>query len=75
VLPVRYKHHLHIKSKAISVAGSGGLQDCEKLTIPHCPDSRLTDDDEVFSLTRLPPLYSPETIFFLLLVLIQLETE
>jgi hypothetical protein len=33
------------------------------LKIPHGVGSRLTDDGKVVSLTRRPPLYSPETLF------------
>jgi hypothetical protein len=41
VFPVRYEHHLHIKSKAIPVTGSGGPY-CETSRLPHCLDNRLT---------------------------------
>jgi hypothetical protein len=51
LLPVRYEHHLDIKSRALSVTGSGGLQDYEMLTIPHCVNNRPTDDGGVVSLT------------------------
>jgi hypothetical protein len=34
--------------------------------IPRCLDSRLTDGGEGISLTRGPPLYSPEKYFLLL---------
>jgi hypothetical protein len=36
-----------IKHKAIPVTGDGGLQGCEMLRIPHCPDNRLTDSGKV----------------------------
>jgi hypothetical protein len=50
--------------KAISVTGSGGLQYCEVLRIPHCLDSRFIDGGEFASLTRRPPPYSSEILFF-----------
>jgi hypothetical protein len=40
------------RRKAIPAAGYGGLWDCEMLRIPHCPDTRLTDGDEVVRITR-----------------------
>jgi hypothetical protein len=43
------------KDKAIPVTSRGGLKGCETLRLPHFPDSRLTDDGEVVSLTRRPP--------------------
>jgi hypothetical protein len=33
------------------------------LRTPHCLDNRLTDGRKYFSLTRRPPLYSPERFF------------
>jgi hypothetical protein len=46
------RHMAHIASKAILVAGRGGLQDSEMLRIPHFLDNRLTDGSGVVSLTR-----------------------
>jgi hypothetical protein len=51
------------KSKAIPVAGRGGLQGCKMLRIPHCLDNRLTNGGKVVSPTHRPLLYSPETLF------------
>jgi hypothetical protein len=51
VFPVRYEHHLHIKSKAISVTDREGPQ------VRRCRGSHiviLKDDCEVVGLTRLP---------------------
>jgi hypothetical protein len=59
VLPVRYEHHLHIKSKAISVSGREGLWGCGMFSIRYCLDNRLTDGLEVDSLAHRPAaLYS-----------------
>jgi hypothetical protein len=41
-----------VKSKLILVRGRGGLQVCEMLKIPHCPDNRLTDREKVVSPTH-----------------------
>jgi hypothetical protein len=54
MFPVRYEHHLHIKSKGIAITGHVGLQGCELLVIPHCTDSRLTVGGEVVSLAERP---------------------
>jgi hypothetical protein len=43
------------------------------LRIPHCLDNRLTDGGKVVSPTLRPLLYSPETLFFMLLVLISVR--
>jgi hypothetical protein len=45
------------KSKAIPVTGSGGLQGCEMLEIPHCLDNRLTVNCEI--LATCSSTYSP----------------
>jgi hypothetical protein len=49
VFPVRYEHHLHIKTKTIPVTGRAGLLCCWMMRIPHCLDTLLTDDGEVVS--------------------------
>jgi hypothetical protein len=49
------------KGKAIPVTGRGGPQDCETSRIPHFLGNRLTDADEVVSLTRRPP-FTPRKI-------------
>jgi hypothetical protein len=36
---------------------------CEILKIPLCPDKRVADGGNTVSLTRRPPLYSPEILF------------
>jgi hypothetical protein len=38
----------------IVVTGRGGLWGCEMLSIPHCPEYRLTYNSVVVSLTRRP---------------------
>jgi hypothetical protein len=43
---------MFIKSKATPVTGLEGLQGCEMLRIPHCLDKRITDGDEIVSLTH-----------------------
>jgi hypothetical protein len=47
-------YRLHIKNKAVSLTGRGGLCSCEMLKIPRCPDNRLTDGVEVARLTHRP---------------------
>jgi hypothetical protein len=42
------------KSKAIPVTGHEGLYRFEMLSLPHCPDNRLTNVGEVVSLTHRP---------------------
>jgi hypothetical protein len=54
VFPVRYEHHLHMKSKVIPVIGCESLLDCQMLAILHCFDSRLTDIGAAVSLTSRP---------------------
>jgi hypothetical protein len=49
------------KSKAIPVAGRGGLYGCETPRIPHCLDNRLTDGGEAVKPYAPAALYSPET--------------
>jgi hypothetical protein len=65
VFPVRYEH-LHIKSKAISITGRGGLLVGEISRIPHCLDSRLTDGGKVLSLTNQPRSTSQKHLHFCL---------
>jgi hypothetical protein len=60
------------KSKAIDVAGSGGLQTCEMLTIPHSLDSRLIAGGDV-NLTRWPSSAFKKHFFFLSLVLVSVR--
>jgi hypothetical protein len=43
-----------VKSKAIPLAGRGGLLGCEMLGIAHCLDNRLTDGGKVVSPTHRP---------------------
>jgi hypothetical protein len=43
-------------TKAMAVAGHGGLLDCEKVRTPHCLDSWLTDGSKAVSPTRGQPL-------------------
>jgi hypothetical protein len=43
------------KGKSISVTVCGGPQGCETSSLPHFLDNRLTDCDEVVSLTRRQP--------------------
>jgi hypothetical protein len=45
------------------------------LSMLHCLDNRLADGGEVVSLTRLPPLYSPETLFLCFWYSFLLEAE
>jgi hypothetical protein len=40
--------------KTLPVAGRGDLQGCQRLRIPHCLHSRLTDGGKVVSLTHRP---------------------
>jgi hypothetical protein len=40
------------KSKAILGTRRGGVQGCEVLRFPHCPENRFTDGGEVFSLAH-----------------------
>jgi hypothetical protein len=72
VFPVRYEHHLHIKSKAIPVTGPGGLYGRDMLIIPHYLDNRSSDGGEVSSLKRRPHSTTPK-LFSLLLVLISVR--
>jgi hypothetical protein len=50
MFPVRFEHHIHIESKAISVTVRGGLQRCEMLRIPYSLGNWLIDGDEIVSL-------------------------
>jgi hypothetical protein len=61
-----------VKSKAIPVAGCGGLQGCVILTIPHCADNRPTDGGKVVSPTHWLRS-TPRNINFLLPVLISVR--
>jgi hypothetical protein len=49
VLPVRYEHNLHIKSKALPVTGRGGPQLSETSRLLRFLESWLTDGGEVVS--------------------------
>jgi hypothetical protein len=51
---LRYRSHIRDTGKvnAITVSGPGGLYGCEMLRIPYFLDHRLTDGNEVVSLTR-----------------------
>jgi hypothetical protein len=51
------------KRKAIPIIGRGGLQGCEMLRMPHCPDNRLTDGSQVVSLARRPR-FTPQKHYF-----------
>jgi hypothetical protein len=42
------------KGKSIPVTDHGDSQGCETSRLPHFLDNRLTDSDEVVSLTRRP---------------------
>jgi hypothetical protein len=53
VFAVRYEYHLHVDSKAIPLAGRGGLLACEILMIPYCVDNRLEDCGEFASLSYI----------------------
>jgi hypothetical protein len=63
VFPVRYKHHLYIKSNAISVIGLGGLSGCEMLRIPQYLNNQLTNVGEVVRLSHWPRFYSSDALF------------
>jgi hypothetical protein len=54
----------YLRVKAVPVRGHRGVQDCEMLRVPHCLDSRLTDGDEVVSLTRRPPFTPQEDSWY-----------
>jgi hypothetical protein len=49
------------RGKAIPVTGREGPQGCETSRLSHFLDNRLTDGDEVVSLTRRPP-FTPRKI-------------
>jgi hypothetical protein len=51
------------KVKAIPVTGHEGLWGCEMLRIPHCLDSRLTDDGKV-DITTHRPRSTPQKHYF-----------
>jgi hypothetical protein len=55
----RRQYQTIVKSKAILVAGRGGLQRYEMLRIPHCLDSWLTDGGKLVSPTHRPR-FTPE---------------
>jgi hypothetical protein len=59
-----YASHLrpkHQKGKSVHVTGrGGGPWGCETSRFPHFLDSRLTNGDEVVSLTRLPAALYPQ---------------
>jgi hypothetical protein len=73
VFPVRYEYYLHIKSKAVSVTGRGGLYGCEMLRTLHCLDNRLTDGGEVVSLMHRPRSAPQKKFCILSLVLISVR--
>jgi hypothetical protein len=60
--------HAGKKSKTISVTGRGGLLGCERVRIPHCLDSRLTDGGELSAL-RTGHALLPRNIISLLLAI------
>jgi hypothetical protein len=70
VFPLRYEHHLHIKSEAILVTGRGGLQGCDVSSFPHCVHNRPTDGGEAVSPRHRPRFTSIKHFIFLSLVLI-----
>jgi hypothetical protein len=47
------------KGRAIPVTGRGGPQSCKTSRLPYFLDNRLTDGDDVVSLTRRPP-FTPQ---------------
>jgi hypothetical protein len=53
----------YFECKAIPVTARGGLQGCEMLRIPHCPDDLLTDGGKVVSITH-PPHFTPQKHYF-----------
>jgi hypothetical protein len=53
-----------LKSEAIAVTGCEGLQGFEMMKIPHCLDSRLTDDGKVVS-PKHRPRSIPQKHYFL----------
>jgi hypothetical protein len=75
VFPVRYEHHLHMKSKTISVSDLGDLYGYEMLRILYCVYSLLTDGDEVVSLTHRSRSTPKFTFYFRLCYPFLLETE
>jgi hypothetical protein len=70
VFPVKYEHHLYIKSKAIPVICHRDLQACETSRIPRCVNSRFTYGGKVASLThRLrSTLQKPLSLLSLILI-------
>jgi hypothetical protein len=74
VFPVRYEHHLHIKSKTLRVTGCGGPWGSEMLRIPHYLENRLTDGSEVVSLTRRPHSTPQKKITSPILVLVSVRS-
>jgi hypothetical protein len=52
------------KDKAIPVAGSGGLQNCETSRLPRFLDNRLMDGGEAVSLRRRPHFTPQEDSWF-----------
>jgi hypothetical protein len=53
-----YRSKSKVKSKAIPVSGSGGVQGYEMLMIPYCLDNRFTDGVQPHAAVAL---YSSET--------------
>jgi hypothetical protein len=49
------RSELNYTNKSYPVTGLEGPEGCEMLRLPHFPVYRLTDGDEVVSLTRWPP--------------------
>jgi hypothetical protein len=60
----RCDHISNIKCNIILASGRGSPLCCETLRLPHFLDSRLTDDDEVVSLTRWPPFTPQEDSWY-----------
>jgi hypothetical protein len=66
VFPVKYEHHLHTKSKDISVTDCGGLKCCEMLRIPRSLDSRPTVGGGVVNLKHRPRSIPQKLFYFFL---------
>jgi hypothetical protein len=68
-LPYRKASELSVKGKSITITGRGGLEGCEMLRIPHCPDNRLKNGGEVVSLMHWLRSIPHKHFLFLSLVL------
>jgi hypothetical protein len=69
---VEYRR-LKVTIRSIPVTSRGGLYGCDVLTIPHCPDTWLTDGSKLSALHTGHALL-PRNIIFLLLVLISIRS-